>query len=307
MLTETIAFDDERQIFTADDTSTEELVSRMTIPLSLTFQLTRNCNFRCVYCSEPPGIRTRPVEEVLEMVDKLSGMRRIIFSGGEPMAYKHFWRVLEHAQGKFERIVLSTNASMIKPGDGDRLKELVHYVDITVDGPRKQHDAIRGQYDKVIRGLRRVAEAEIPLSVICVFMQGNRNVIHYIAQTGDIFGAKKVKVLTTIPKGMSKNLFEDFTSSEDIEALEVRLREEKERNGWTPRIVMTDWMKVGQGHAILIEPNGRAVASPVWNEPECIDPFADLSKCTAEELWQAFPYKINHLAKYLERTMIVID
>jgi len=87
------------------------------------------------------------------------------------MAYKHFWRVLEHAQGKFERIVLSTNASMIKPGDADRLKDMVHYVDITVDGPRRQHDAIRGQYSKVITGLRRVAEAEIPLSVICVFMQ----------------------------------------------------------------------------------------------------------------------------------------
>ena len=230
-----------------------------------------------------------------------------IFSGGEPMAYKHFWRVLEHAQGKFERIVLSTNASMIKPGDADRLKDMVHYVDITVDGPRRQHDAIRGQYSKVITGLRRVAEAEIPLSVICVFMQGNRNVINYIAHTGDIFGAKKVKVLTTIPKGMSKNLFEDFTSSEDIASLEEKLRQEKERNGWTPRIVLTDWMKVGQGHAILVEPDGRAVASPVWDQPDCIDPFADLSQCTAQELWDAFPYKTNHLAKYLERTMIVID
>jgi len=114
-------------------------------------------------------------------------------------------------------------------------------------------------------------------------------------------------VLTTIPKGMSKNLFEDFTSSEDIASLEEKLRQEKERNGWTPRIVLTDWMKVGQGHAILVEPDGRAVASPVWDQPDCIDPFADLSQCTAQELWDAFPYKTNHLAKYLERTMIVID
>jgi MoaA/NifB/PqqE/SkfB family radical SAM enzyme len=158
MLVDEVTFDDERQIFTSDGMSTKELVARMDIPLSLTFQLTRNCNFKCVYCSEPPGIRSRSLEELLGMVDKLSGMRRIIFSGGEPMAYKHFWKVIEYAQGKFERIVLSTNASFITRDAAARLRDLVHYVDITVDGPRRQHNEIRGQYDKVIRGLSRIAE-----------------------------------------------------------------------------------------------------------------------------------------------------
>jgi MoaA/NifB/PqqE/SkfB family radical SAM enzyme len=309
-----LTFDDEKQCFQAEPSPTEELLAQMDRPLSLTFQLTRNCNFKCVYCSEPPGIRTRPVEEMLEMVDKLAGMRRIIFSGGEPMAYKHFWRVLEHAQGKFELIVLSTNASYIGRDDAARLKDLVDYIDITVDGPRRQHNDIRGNYDKVIRGLSRVAEEEIPLSVICVFMRGslnnpasNRNVIHYIAHTGDIFGAKKVKVLTTIPKGMSRNLFESFTSQEDVEQLHTMLQDEKERNGWTPRITIADWTRIGPGHAILIEPDGRAIASPVWDEPDCLDAFADVSTCTVQELWEAFPYKQAHLDKYLERTMIVIE
>jgi Radical SAM superfamily len=105
MLLPTVQFDDEAQCFKADgQEATDALLAEMDLPLSATFQLTRNCNFTCVYCSEPPGIRTRTLEVVLAMVDKLAGMRRIIFSGGEPMAYKHFWTVLEHAQGKFERI-----------------------------------------------------------------------------------------------------------------------------------------------------------------------------------------------------------
>src|SRR6516165_10120453 len=120
-----VAFDDDQQCFTTSDAErTETLVSSMTMPLSATFQLTRNCNFKCVYCSEPPGIRTRPLEQVLAMIDKLTGMRRIIFSGGEPMAYKHFWTCLEHAQGKFDRIVLSTNASMITRDAAARLRDL---------------------------------------------------------------------------------------------------------------------------------------------------------------------------------------
>ena len=34
--------------------------------------------------------------------------------------------------------------------------------------------------------LSRVAEEEIPLSVICVYMGGNKKVINYIAHTGDV-------------------------------------------------------------------------------------------------------------------------
>ena len=307
MLLPQVVFDDDQQCFTTGLTeTTEQLVSGMTMPLSATFQLTRNCNFKCVYCSEPPGIRTRTLDEVLEMIDKLAGMRRIIFSGGEPMAYKHFWKCLEYAHGKFERIVLSTNASMITRDGAARLRDLVDYVDITVDGPRRQHNEIRGQYDKVIRGLSRVAEEGIPLSVICVYMGRNKHVINYIAHTGDIFGAKKVKILTTIPKGMSKNLFEDFTTGEELEKLYDYLQAEKQRNGWTPRITIADWMKIGPGHAILIEPDGRAIASPVWSEPECLEPFGNLYENSAAELWNRFPYKRNHLDKYLERTMIVL-
>lgn len=127
-------------------------------------------------------------------------MRRIIFSGGEPMQYKYFWEALEYAQGKFELIVLSTNASMITRDAAARLKDLVSYVDVTVDGPRRQHDKIRGNYDWVIRGLRRLAEEDVPLSVICVYMSGNKKVINYIAQTGDIFGAKRSRSSLRSPK-----------------------------------------------------------------------------------------------------------
>lgn len=42
--------------------------------------------------------------------------------------------------------------------------------------------------------------------------------------------------MIAIPKGRSKNLFEDFTSSEDIERVESILESAKEPNGRTPHI-----------------------------------------------------------------------
>jgi len=307
MLLPTVKFNHEEQHFEATDSQDiSSLVQSMHKPLSLTFQLTRNCNYRCIYCSEPPGILTRSFSEMKQMIDKLKGMRRIIFSGGEPMMYKYFWEILEYARDKFELVVLSTNASRITREAATRLKGLVDYVDVTVDGPRKQHDLIRGHYDEVIRGLMHVALEDIPRSIICVYLPGNCDVIHYICHTGDMLGAHKVKILTPIPKGRSQGIFADFVTGDELVNLKNFLEEEKQRNGWRIRITITDWMKVGQGHAILLEPDGRMVASPVWDEAECILPFGNLAEQETEALWsQQYPYKENHLKKYLEKTLIV--
>jgi MoaA/NifB/PqqE/SkfB family radical SAM enzyme len=239
------------------------------------------------------------------MLDKLQGMRRIIFSGGEPMLYPRFWEILEYARGKFEKVVLSTNATRITRENIDRLKDLVDYIDITVDGPRRQHDMIRGEYHLVMRGLIHVASAGIPFSTICVYLPDNKDAIHYICQTGDALGAIKVKILTPIPKGRSVNIFQDFVTGEEITRLCDYLAREKERNGWKVRITITDWMRVGKGHAILVEPNGRTIASPVWGYDDCILPFGNLAESSAEDLWRSYQFKENHLNKYLERTLVV--
>lgn len=140
----------------------DELVANMDVPLSATYQLTRDCILRCTYCSEPPGIQTTSLDEHKAKIDKLAGMRRIILSGGEPMDYPFFWEVLEYVQGKFELVVLSTNATRIKRAEAVRLKDMVDYVDVTVDGPRRQHNRIRGQYDDVLEGLMHPAARQDP-------------------------------------------------------------------------------------------------------------------------------------------------
>jgi len=105
---------------------------------------------------------------------------------------------------------------------------------------------------------------------------------------------------------MSKNIFAGFVPTGEIDALTAYLRREKERNGWRVRITISDWTRIGQGHAILVEPDGRAIASPVWEHPDCLLPFGNLAEEDMEDLWQKYPYKENHMNKYLENTLIVV-
>lgn len=72
------------------------------------------------------------------------------------------------------------------------------------------------------------------------------------------------------------------------------------------RITMSDWLKIGKGHAILMEPDGRMIASPVWDTPECLLPFGNLAESSIEDLWRAYSFKENHLKKYLEHTLLVV-
>ncbi len=130
--------------------------------------------------------------------------------------------------------------------------------------------------------------------------------MHYICQIGDALGALKVKILTPIPKGMSKNIFSEFVPSAELDSLAATLGDEKSRNGWNIRIIISDWQRIGQGHAILLEPDGRMVASPVWEEPECILPFGNLAEEDPLTLWERYPFKINHLNKYFENSLIVV-
>ncbi|TAK27030.1 MAG: radical SAM protein [Myxococcaceae bacterium] len=131
MLLPEVRFDHGEQRF-AGGGDVDAMVASMEIPLSLTFQLTRACNYECVYCSEPPGIPTSSPDAVKAMLDKLVGMRRIILSGGEPMLYKQFWEILEYARARFEIVVLSTNGSYItrdnahRPIPGQVANELLH-------------------------------------------------------------------------------------------------------------------------------------------------------------------------------------
>jgi sulfatase maturation enzyme AslB (radical SAM superfamily) len=74
MLLPTLSFNDQTQRFENKlDEDTLSLIEQMDKPLSLTFQLTRNCNLRCVYCSELPGIASIKLEMMKEMIDKLTG------------------------------------------------------------------------------------------------------------------------------------------------------------------------------------------------------------------------------------------
>lgn len=305
MLSETIGFDRrECHFYVSPEIGLD--ATKVKLPLSISLQVTRDCNLDCVYCSEVGDIPTPPITTIKKMISNFHGVKRIILTGGEPLMSGDLIEIAKYAKKlQFETISLATNGVLIKPDLAQNLANFVDYIDVTIDGPRKIHNRIRGKYDAVINGIRILQDLGIAFSIVTVLFRENVNSILHICQIADVLGAKKLKIVSPIAKGKGKNVISELLSSNELLHTFQKIRFEKERNGWLPRITLTDWNKVGEGHAILVHPNGDVIASPVPSKENCVQVLGNILEENIESIWERYPYKENHLNKYVEKTLYV--
>lgn len=274
-------------------------------PLTVTLQINRKCNLKCIYCSECKQLEDLPYENALQILDKLKGVNRIIISGGEPLLHQDLLPILKACRERFEVVAMATNAVLMTPEIAGQIVKYVDYFDITIDGPRKIHNNIRGKYDEIIQGIINLKNANGSFSIVTVLFEDNKDVIDIVLTIADTFGAEKLKILSPIPKGKGIAIASERLDSCAIDEVFQKLKSIKELYGIHTKIVMTDWDKIKEGHAILIHPDGTVVASPVWSKDGCIDIIGNINESSIEELWGKYPYKENHIKKYIEKTMKV--
>ena len=142
----------------------------------LEFQITHRCNKKCKHCYIGPAKDVdMPGEKVLNALSQFEQMGglRVMISGGEPLLHPE-WEYINSEMERFEiRRVLFSNGELIKPETAWRLA--VHEVQISIDGMRKGHDALRGagSWKKAMMGAVNVIETGLDLSVSTMIHSGN--------------------------------------------------------------------------------------------------------------------------------------
>jgi len=299
-----VRFDLREQRFQSEATASRLLTS-LHFPLSATFQVTRRCNLRCIYCSENALIK-EPTSEFLHfLIDRMRGLERVIIAGGEPTLRPDLAVLAEHLSKTVRIVAMASNSVLVTEKLAHDLSESLSYVDVTVDGTRGTHNKIRGQYDRVLAGIRNFVEAGVDVSLVTVLLRDNVSDILHVCDLADELHAKKLKILTPIRKGRGKRMVSRALDSIELKDLFNMIREEKHSKGWRVRITITDWGLVDEGHALLVHPDGDVVASPVPSMPNCIKIIGNLQENDLEWIWQNYPYKENHTRKYLEETLYV--
>ncbi|MEM0289923.1 MAG: radical SAM protein [Metallosphaera sp.] len=157
-------------------------------PSVLVFNVTRNCNLRCLHCYSSSGTQQfydLPLSVWIEAVKQASdmGVKHILLSGGEPLARRDLSLIAREAWERGIRVELSTNGTMLTRERLEELRKYVDYIGVSLDGPEKVHDAFRGVYgafSKSIKGLRISKEMGVKTGLRFTITKENYNYVDFL-------------------------------------------------------------------------------------------------------------------------------
>jgi len=223
-------------------------------PFSIVWNFTYSCNLRCKHCYEDAGFHREELntEQAFKVIDKFSkisgiGLPALSFSGGEPLLRKDFFEVVEYARKKMPHsyISIATNGTLLTEKNVKRLKDLIDYVEVSLDGASKEvHENFRqvpGCFEKTMNGIKNCSNEGIDVCIATTAHQQNLSEIPKILDLAESLGARFMH-FNYIPTGRAKKHMElDLTPRQRLGLLEnmgkkilslyVKAREEKLSHG----------------------------------------------------------------------------
>ena len=303
--TNNIQYNYETHRLYAEGSDLEQLVTSLSIPLSVILQITRNCHFNCEFCSEKDTMPDPSLSELEIYAQHLQGVQRVFLSGGEPLTRNDFKEIVDifkngHILG------LPTNA-IASESNIETIKENKISVNVGLDGPRAITSRVRGDYDFIMKGVRNFIKNDIDFSLTSVVLRSTMDSILFTCQIADALGAKKMKFVLPIPKGNALQLdASEYITNDEAIALCDKIAEAKQKFGWKTTYTFTAWNQQTNGYSILVYPNGKTYAWPAIEEKDKVLLLGDLHIDTIKQIWNRYPFKKNHINKYLGHGITVI-
>jgi len=125
------------------------------------WNFTNRCNLSCLHCyskADLDAIDTLSTEKILQTLPKLkaTGIKFIIFSGGEPLTRKDIFEIANRCKELGIITYLSTNGLYVKESNARKILETFNYVGISIDGSEAVHDRFRGLKGSFVASMKAV-------------------------------------------------------------------------------------------------------------------------------------------------------
>lgn len=189
--------------------SLAQQISEKNIPLSASFELTYQCNHKCIHCYQPSPHQAEDeltTVQIKYILQQLADARCLFLAltGGEPLLHKDFWEIAEYAFRKNFAVTLQTNGSLLTRSSIGRIKELNFFqVHISLLGAdSKTHDAITGypgSFEKVIKATQALLEKKVTVFLKVTLIRENVNQLRQIDKLVKNLGALVVFSPTVFP------------------------------------------------------------------------------------------------------------
>lgn len=201
------------------------------------FQITRNCNLRCHFCGQwgkkgffadssgemmTIGEWKNIIDELVSYRKKRGGNITVTVWGGEPLVSPYFDEIVTLLKNDGFIVEVITNGVFIDK-HYDVLNKCVDVIYVSLDGPKKIHDAIRGEgvFEKVTHNLSELGHENV--TVMSVITPSLTEVIDEFTAELAKFGIKRLYLHDMI--GLDENEIQEYKSwmknTFDIEAHDI--------------------------------------------------------------------------------------
>jgi MoaA/NifB/PqqE/SkfB family radical SAM enzyme len=247
-------------------------------PLSLCWQVTKNCNYNCAGCLSGEQSSTEvdlSLEQIKLIIDILDEARlvRIDFTGGEPFMRPDICEILTYASNKGIETLITSNGSVWSEKITHTLLETNTLLLISLDGDEKTHDAYRGKgaFSKAIDTIKRYRDAGVPLRINYLIKKDNLDKINYIYQLVKNLGVDRLFYIFIAPQGKAFTNREFLLADEERAIYLDRVKELKRVSGDKPFITIQDYSERGNHHSCFLIDSIGDVISQGYSEDDCIN------------------------------------
>ena len=175
---------------------------------------TRRCNLTCAHCYSDSGPRAgdeMPLEVLEDLVTDAAalGYQVLAVSGGEPFMYPHLPALLRRAKDAGLRCLLTSNGTLVTPRRLGALAGSLDLLVLSLDGPRPEHDRMRGRdgaYDAMTRRIEAVRESGIPFGFLFTLTQYNVHQLEWAAGFAAASGASLLQVHPLEASGRGRSI-----------------------------------------------------------------------------------------------------
>jgi MoaA/NifB/PqqE/SkfB family radical SAM enzyme len=152
------------------------LLLKKTVPFSVNFSLTDQCNFNCEYCETAiRNSRELELNDIIYIIDQLKqcGCKRIGFTGGEPLLRKDLKEIIDYAKRCRIITTLSSNGSLIV----EKINEIkkLDMLNVSLNGPEPvhNHQSGRDSFKRVVEGIKIAQGHKIKVCTTTVLTKYN--------------------------------------------------------------------------------------------------------------------------------------
>ncbi|MCX6803740.1 MAG: radical SAM protein [Candidatus Diapherotrites archaeon] len=254
-------------------------------PEEIGLDITQQCNLVCSHCYKDSGKNTKKelsTQEIFEIIDEAAeaGIFCLFISGGEATCRQDLFEIVNYANNKGIRSTLTTNGVYGK----DILDKIVSAnflrVQISLDGPKKVHDGIRGKgnFDKSVESIKYLKQRGVDIRISCHLCKINKDFIEeMIALANSIGVAIKFSTIRPIGRQQTTADLEMLTGKEFYNAVQRILELKKD----FPKIQITcDFDKLVAEETLYPLPSGGNNRCLAAEKTIAIDSYGNIFPCS---------------------------